>query len=267
MIADAVLSSTSTASAAVNGLDWTAIDESLDAGGFARLPAILPPEGCEALAALYKDDSRFRSRVDMARFRFGLGEYKYFAAPLPAIVQTLREELYARLAPIANRWVARLTPSRAKGSSEGLAEVVGAGKPDNRPDGYPDTLDEFLRKCHTAGQARPTPLLLSYTAGGYNCLHQDLYGDLAFPLQVVFVLNRVFVDFTGGEFLLIEQRPRAQSRGHSITVEQGAAVVFATSDRPVAGTRGSYRVVMRHGVSTITSGSRMSLGVIFHDAR
>ena len=209
---------------------------------------MLSPDDCVALQGLYRDEAKFRSRVDMARFRFGVGEYKYFAAPLPAIVQTLREELYGKLAPIANRWMTRL-------KTNGTAAD------------YPDTLERFLRKYHAAGQTRPTPLLLSYTAGGYNCLHQDLYGELAFPLQVVFVLARAGVDYTGGELLLVEQRPRAQSRGHAIAVEQGAAVVFATRDRPVAGARGSYRVVMRHGVSTITSGARMSLGIIFHDAQ
>src|SRR5262249_23447192 len=151
--------------------------------------------------------------------------------------QTLREDLYARLAPVANRWVGRL-------GREGR-------------EAYPATLDGFLRKCHAAGQTRPTPLLLSYSKGGYNCLHQDIYGDLAFPLQVVFVLSRRDVDYTGGEFLLVEQRPRAQSRGHAIAVEQGGAVIFATRERPVAGTRGSYRVTMRHGVSTLTAGARM----------
>jgi hypothetical protein len=236
------------ASSAVNGLDWPAVEESLNADGFARLPAMLTPDECVALQGLYRDEAKFRSRVDMARFRFGVGEYKYFAAPLPAIVQALREELYEKLAPIASRWTSRL-------------------KSNGNAGGYPGTLEKFLRKCHAAGQTRPTPLLLSYTAGGYNCLHQDLYGELAFPLQVVFVLSRAGVDYTGGELLLVEQRPRAQSRGHAIAVEQGAAVVFATRDRPVAGARGSYRVVMRHGVSTITSGARMSLGIIFHDAK
>ena len=243
-----VFPSASSASSVVKNVDWLAVEESLDADGFARLPVLLTSEECEALAGLYENDARFRSRIDMARFRFGVGEYKYFAAPLPAIVQTLREELYARLAPIANHWIARL---KSNGTSVG----------------YPDTLDKFLRKCHAAGQTRPTPLLLSYTGGGYNCLHQDLYGELAFPLQVVFVLRRVGVDYTGGELLLVEQRPRAQSRGHAIAVEQGAGVIFATRDRPVAGARGAYRVVMRHGVSTITSGARMSLGIIFHDAK
>jgi hypothetical protein len=241
----------------IDELDWAAAEASLDAQGFARLPAILGPDECESLAALYSNDALFRSRIDMARFRFGVGEYKYFAAPLPPVVQMLREGLYARLAPIANSWIARLKPSRYENGD--------TPKPSRSE--YPGTLDGFLRSCHAAGQTRPTPLLLSYTAGGYNCLHQDIYGDLAFPLQVVFVLSRAGVDYTGGEFLLVEQRPRAQSRGHAIAVEQGAAVVFATRERPVAGARGSYRVVMRHGVSTITSGHRMSLGIIFHDAR
>ena len=221
---------------------------SLDTDGFARLPPVLSPGECRELADLYDDDRRFRSRIDMARFRFGEGEYKYFAAPLPPRVQALREELYARLAPVANRWMGRLQPGAAS-------------------DPYPPTLDAFLKKCHAAGQTRPTPLLLKYHSGGYNCLHQDLYGDLAFPLQVVFALSRRDVDYTGGEFLLVEQRPRAQSRGHALTIDQGAAIVFATSHRPVAGTRGDYRVVMRHGVSAVTSGARMSLGIIFHDAR
>ena len=238
-------------------LDWEAVERSLDADGFARVPAMLTPDQCGELAALYEDEARFRSRIDMTRFRFGVGEYKYLAAPLPAIVQTLREELYARLVPVANRWVARLgADARRKPRAPSKDECV-----------YPATLAAFLRKCHAAGQTRPTPLLLSYSAGGYNCLHQDLYGDLAFPLQVVFVLSRRDVDYRGGEFLLVEQRPRAQSRGHALAIEQGAGVIFATSHRPVTGARGSYRVVMRHGVSTISSGSRMSLGVIFHDAR
>jgi hypothetical protein len=233
--------------ASLERCDWLSIESSLDDQGFAKLPPILTAAECEALAGLYKDDSVFRSRIDMARFRFGVGEYKYFAAPLPPLVQTLREELYARLAPIANQWLARLKPSRSMS--------------------YPNSLDGFLRKCHAAGQTRPTPLLLSYSEGGYNCMHQDIYGDVAFPLQVVFVLSRLGVDYTGGEFLLVEQRPRAQSRGHAIAVEQGSAVIFATRERPVAGTRGSYRVTMRHGVSTLTAGARMSLGIILHDAR
>jgi hypothetical protein len=225
-------------------MGWREIESSLEAQGFAGLPPILRPEDCRLLAALYEHDGLFRSRIDMARFRFGIGEYKYFAAPLPPIVDVLRHELYGGLAPIANRWQIRL-----KGNE------------------VPSTLDAFLTICHAAGQRRPTPLLLSYRTGGYNCLHQDIYGDVAFPLQVVLMLSGLDADYAGGEFLLVEQRPRAQSRGHALRIQQGAGVVFATRDRPVAGARGDYRVVMRHGVSTVTSGARMSLGIIFHDAR
>jgi hypothetical protein len=240
----------------VRTVDWRGVESMLDAQGFAQLPVMLTSDECAALRSLYKDDARFRSRIDMERFRFGVGEYKYFSAPVPPIVQTLRTELYARLAPTANRWIARLKP---RATPEPRATLQSSA--------YPPTLDAFLAKCHKAGQHRPTPLLLSYRAGGYNCLHQDIYGELAFPLQVVFVLSRPGVDYTGGELLLVEQRPRAQSRGHAIAVAQGAAVVFATRERPVAGTHGDYRVVMRHGVSTITTGSRMSLGIIFHDGK
>jgi hypothetical protein len=228
-------------------LDWSGLDASLDARGFASLPVVLDRFECQALADLYSQDALFRSRIDMSRFRFGVGEYKYFAAPLPPLVHSLRETLYARLAPIANRWQARL---KADTTSK-----------------YPPKLDDFIARCHRAGQTRPTPLLLSYKAGGYNCLHQDIYGDLAFPLQVVFALSRADTDYHGGEFLLVEQRPRAQSRGHAARIEQGAGIVFATRERPVAGTRGDYRVSMRHGVSTITDGTRMTLGIIFHDAK
>lgn len=228
-------------------IDWSGVDALLDAQGFASLPAVLEPDECQMLAGLYTQDARFRSRIDMSRFRFGVGEYKYFTSPLPPVVQSLREELYARLAPTANAWRVRLKPDTT--------------------DAYPAALPDFLARCHEAGQKRPTPLLLSYTAGGYNCLHQDIYGNLAFPLQVVFALNRAGEDYQGGEFLLVEQRPRAQSRGHALRIEQGAGIVFATRERPVAGTRGDYRVSMRHGVSTVTSGSRMTLGLIFHDAQ
>lgn len=226
-------------------IEWPGVERSLDADGFARLPRVLPEPECRALAALYDDERRFRSRIDMARFRFGAGEYKYFGAPLPERVQALRAELFAALAPIANRWMVRLKADTT----------------------YSAALADFLGRCHAAGQTRPTPLLLKYTTGGYNCLHQDLYGDLAFPLQVVFALSRREVDYTGGEFLLVEQRPRAQSRGHALTIEQGSGIVFATNQRPVAGSRGEYRVAMRHGVSTVTSGVRMTLGIIFHDAK
>ncbi len=233
-------------------LDWAAVETSLEARGFAALPPLLDPDECAQLARLYPADAPFRSRIDMARFRFGVGEYKYFAAPLPVTVQLLREDLYARLAPIANRWSQRLDRKSA---------IV------NPEPAFPAALADFLARCHERGQKRPTPLLLSYTAGGYNCLHQDIYGEVAFPLQAVFALTREEADYSGGEFLLVEQRPRAQSRGHAARIAQGAGIVFATRDRPVAGTRGDYRVMMRHGVSTVTSGSRMTLGVIFHDAR
>jgi uncharacterized protein len=178
-------------------------------------------------------------------------------------VQTLREQLYVRLAPTANRWVARLKPGT---SSATVKPRPPKGRSGQAPE-YPGTLEKFLRQCRTAGQGRPTPLLLSYGAGGYNCLHQDIYGALAFPLQVVLMLSRRDQDYTGGEFLLVEQRPRAQSRGHAIAVDQGAGVIFSTRERPAEGTRGPYRVAMRHGVSTVTSGARMTLGLIFHDAR
>jgi uncharacterized protein len=233
-------------------LDWAGVEASLEAQGFAALPALLDPDECAALARLYSQDARFRSRIDMSRFRFGAGEYKYFAAPLPPLVQSMREALYTRLAPIANRWSQRLG---------GKSEIC------TLKSEFPAALEDFLARCHEAGQARPTPLLLSYTAGGYNCLHQDVYGDVAFPLQAVFSLTRAEIDYQGGEFLLVEQRPRAQSRGHAARIAQGAGIVFATRERPVAGTRGDYRVTMRHGVSTVTSGSRVTLGIIFHDAR
>lgn len=242
-------------------LDWASIATALDACGFARTPQLLAPAECDELAAMYPDDARFRSRIEMERFRFGVGEYKYFAAPLPGIVQRLRQELYAGLAPIANAWAARLKPSRDESTADARLK---SSRDTSR---YPAALDEFLDRCRRAGQRRPTPLLLRYEAGGHNCLHQDLYGELAFPLQVVLLLSRPDVDFTGGEFLLVEQRPRAQSRGHAMRIEQGAGVVFAVRERPVAGARGDYRTVMRHGVSTILTGRRMSLGIIFHDAK
>ena len=231
----------------LDALDWLGVEASLNEQGFAKLPVVLDPAECDTLACLYAQDTPFRSRVDMARYRFGSGEYKYFAAPLPPVVQSLREAFYARLAPIANKWKVRLKPDTT--------------------DAYPAGLSEFLARCHAARQERPTPLLLSYIAGDYNCLHQDIYGNLAFPLQVVFALSRAGEDYQGGEFLLVEQRPRAQSRGHAVRIEQGAGIVFATRERPVAGARGDYRVNMRHGVSTVTSGSRMTLGLIFHDAQ
>ena len=226
-------------------LDWPQIRQSVEAGGFATLPPILSPQECASLTAMYEVRERFRSRIEMARFRFGLGEYKYFAAPLPPIVADLRASLYPRVVPIANDWMKAL---RMRIS-------------------FPETLDDFLERCHRGGQTKPTPLLLRYEAGGYNCMHQDLYGELVFPLQFTFMLSRYGADYTGGEFLLLEQRPRAQSRCEAITLGQGAGVLFATRYRPVKGTRGFYRVNVRHGISRVHNGRRLALGVIFHDAK
>jgi hypothetical protein len=203
----------------------------------------LTPTECADLVSLY-DSGSFRKRVEMGRFGYGEGEYKYFDDPLPIPVAELRGSLYAHLAPVANRWAAAL----------GAEET------------YPDDLDGFLARCREGGQIKPTPLLLRYEEGGYNCLHQDLYGALAFPLQVVFVLSRLGRDFDGGEFLLLEQRPRAQSRGEAVVLDQGEAVIFSNHSRPAAGTRGFHRVNVRHGVSTLRSGRRFSLGIIFHNA-
>jgi hypothetical protein len=228
----------------VAALDWAALGEDLDLRGSATTGPLLTPAECRALAAFYEEDSSFRSRVVMARHGFGSGEYKYFAHPLPAPVGALREALYPKLVATANRWQAHL-----KGAA------------------YPARLDEFLARCHAAGQNKPTPLLLKYGTGDYNCLHQDLYGALAFPLQVAFLLSRPGEDFTGGEFLLTEQRPRMQSRGEVVAWRQGEGVIFAVSQRPVIGTRGAYRVTMRHGVSRLKSGNRVTMGIIFHDAK
>ncbi len=220
-------------------------ERSLNTTCWAKTPRLLAPSECAELIRLWEDEDRFRARIEMARYRFGEGAYKYFQYPLPELVAELRALLYPPLAAIANRW------------QEALGER----------ERYPERLEEYLTRCHRAGQTRPTPLLLRYEAGGYNCLHQDLYGDLAFPLQVTCFLSRPDQDYTGGEFLLVEQRPRAQSRGEAIRGEQGEAVIFPTRYRPVRGARGHYRVVMRHGVSTVRSGERCTLGVIFHDAR
>ncbi len=226
-------------------LDWPEIRQLLEADGFARLPPLLSPQECADLGAMYEVREHFRNRVEMARFRFGLGEYKYFATPLPPIVAELRASLYPRVVPVANDWMKAL---RIRAS-------------------YPETLDDFLDQCHRRGQTKPTPLLLRYEAGGYNCMHQDLYGEIAFPLQFTFMLSRYGEDYTGGEFLLLEQRPRAQSRCDAITLEPGAAIVFATRYRPVKGSRGYYRVNVRHGISRVRNGRRFALGIIFHDAK
>jgi hypothetical protein len=225
-------------------LDWAKLTSELDSQGSALIEHLLEPDECRSLAALYPQDSRFRSRVVMSRHGFGRGEYRYFSYPLPDTVGQLRTTLYPRLAPIANRW------------NESLGIAVR----------YPLHHAEFLARCAQAGQARPTPLLLQYEAGDYNCLHQDLYGEHVFPLQVAILLSQPGADFTGGEFVITEQRPRMQSRAEVVPLRQGDAVIFAVHHRPVAGTRGMYRVNLRHGVSRLRSGHRHTLGIIFHDA-
>jgi hypothetical protein len=225
-------------------LDWPAVERDLDGQGSAVIPNLVTPEECDTIAGLYAQEAGFRSRVIMGRHGFGRGEYRYFAYPLPNLVQDLRTGLYPRLAPLANRWNA----------------LMGIGVR------YPETHTEFLDRCHAAGQTRPTPLLLQYGADDYNCLHQDLYGEHVFPLQVAILLSQPGRDFTGGEFVITEQRPRMQSRPEVAPLTQGDALVFAVHHRPVAGTRGTYRVNLRHGVSRVRSGHRHTLGVIFHDA-
>jgi len=224
--------------------DWHQIGDALNASGWAMLEAALQPDEADALVACYPDDRRFRSTVIMARHGFGRGEYKYFAYPLPPLVADLRAMLYARLAPIANAWSERM----------GIETR------------FPATHESFIRRCHDAGQQRPTSLLLQYGAGDYNCLHQDLYGEHVFPLQVAFLLSEPGADFTGGEFVLTEQRPRMQTRAEVVPLTKGDAVIFAVHHRPQQGSKGFYRVNMRHGVSRIRSGRRHTLGVIFHDA-
>jgi hypothetical protein len=228
----------------VMACDWPRLAAQLDEQGYALSAPLLSPAECDELIGLYADGGAFRSRVVMERHNFGRGEYQYFAAPLPPLVAELRESFYPPLTRIANRWMERM----------------------NRPERFPATLAEFLDVCHRHKQTRPTPLVLRYKAGDYNCLHQDLYGDVAFPLQAACVLNQFGRDYTGGEFLLNEQRPRAQTRGEAIAIEQGQFIIFPNRHRPVRGARGDYRVNMRHGVSRLRSGERFCLGVIFHDA-
>lgn len=224
--------------------DWVQVERDLDAQGSALLPGLLTDQECAMIAGLYDREDGFRSRVVMSRHGFGRGEYRYFAYPLPALVDGLRTRLYPRLVPIANRW------------NEAMGIAVR----------YPDDHAAFLQRCHEAGQQRPTPLLLQYGPGDYNCLHQDLYGEHVFPLQVAVLLSEPGRDFTGGEFVLTEQRPRMQSRAEVAPLRQGDGLIFAVHHRPVRGTRGTYRVTMRHGVSQLRSGRRHTLGVIFHDA-
>ncbi|HVW70634.1 MAG TPA: 2OG-Fe(II) oxygenase [Steroidobacteraceae bacterium] len=226
-------------------LDWQRLAADLRSTGNAVIPGLLTPAQCGAVAGLYDEAAPFRSRVVMQRHNFGRGEYKYFAYPLPRLVAELRTALYPPLARIANEWNTQ------------MGEAVR----------YPEALEEFLARCRVAGQARPTPLLLKYQQGDYNCLHQDLYGEHVFPLQVTCLLSRPDEDFTGGEFVLTEQRPRMQSRAEVVPLRQGDAVIFAVRQRPVPGTRGFYRVNLRHGVSRLRSGQRYTLGMIFHDAQ
>lgn len=229
----------------VDAMDWSGITAHLDGNGWAVLNGLLSATECGAVAELYRDNNIFRSHIVMGRHGFGRGEYKYFSYPLPDIVAGLRTALYPQLAPIANRW----------------NEAMGI---DVR---YPADHADFIRRCHKAGQTRPTPLLLQYGAGDYNCLHQDLYGEHVFPLQVAILLSQPEQDFTGGEFVLTEQRPRMQSRAAVVPLKQGDAVLFAVHNRPVQGTRGTYRVNLRHGVSQLRSGHRHTVGIIFHDAK
>jgi len=235
---------TVSAEARVAAYDWRALASELDSYGCVVLPQLLSSAECSTIAALYSDESHFRSHVYMARHGFGKGEYRYFKYPLPGLLSGLRTALYPHLASVANEWNGRM----------GIAEH------------YPDDHASFLERCHAAGQTRPTSLLLQYVPGDYNCLHQDLYGDLAFPIQVATLLSEPGVDFAGGEFVLTEQRPRMQSRAEVVSLLKGDAVAFAVHHRPVRGTKGNYRVNLRHGVSRVRSGMRHTVGIIFHDA-
>jgi len=232
-------------SARLADLDWTSLERSLWDWGYAKTPPLLTPDECASLVAMYAEDSRFRSRVDMAHHRFGVGEYKYFDAPLPPLVHDLRTHAYPPLAAIANQFEAALDTATL----------------------HPADLTGLQAICRRRGQTKPTPLLLHYEAGGYNCLHQDIYGEVVFPLQLTCFLSRRGTDYEGGDFLLVEQRPRAQSRGEAIATEQGEILIFPTRHRPVQGTRGWYRASVRHGVSRVWRGTRDTLGVIFHDAK
>jgi uncharacterized protein len=228
----------------IEALPWQEILKTLDTQGFVKIGQLLDLEECQQLIDLYRDRESFRSRIVMERYRFGQGEYQYFDYPLPDIVQSLRSSVYPQLSTLANKW------------HKSLAKTFT----------FPDTLATFLENCHAANQVRSTPLLLKYQAGDFNCLHQDLYGEISFPLQMAIVLSQPEQDFSGGEFVLVEQKPRTQSSVHVLPLHQGEAVIFTVSHRPVSGTKGFYRVNMKHGVSVIHSGDRYCLGVIFHDA-
>jgi hypothetical protein len=226
-------------------LDWPQILAMVDRDGHGAIAPILTPAECDDLIAMYDRRELFRSRIDMARLRFGVGEYKYFADPPPQIVAELRAALYSRVAPLANEWMRAMRLEAA----------------------FPPTFDAFHERCRRAGLTKPTPLILRYGDGGYNCLHQDLFGEIFFPLQFTFMLSLPGADFSGGEFLILQQRPRAQSQGEAITLERGAGIVFATRWRPVKGSRGYYRMSVRHGVSRVRGERRLTLGIIFHDAK
>jgi hypothetical protein len=230
----------------IDALDWHDTGESLSARGYAVTAPILTPAECGAIVALFQDASRFRSQVIMERHRFGLGDYKYFSHPLPETVASIRTSAYPHLAKVANQW----------------AEALGESRPP-----YPPDHAAFLKICHKAGQTKPTPLVLHYEAGGYNCLHQDLYGEVSFPLQMVLLLGQAGRDWEGGEFVLVEQQPRAQSKAEVVAAAQGQAIIFTTRYRPVKGSRGHYRANLRHGVSRVHRGTRYTLGIIFHDAK
>jgi hypothetical protein len=229
----------------VSAFDWSNLTAQLDGFGNAVIKGLLTPEQCRGIAELYPHEEQFRSHIHMARHGFGKGEYRYFKYPLPDLISGLRTALYPRLAVVANAWNERMGVDLR----------------------YPEKHAEFLKQCHDAGQTRPTPLLLQYVPGDFNCLHQDLYGDLAFPLQVAILLSEPGKDFSGGEFVLTEQRPRMQSRAEVVPLKQGDAVIFAVHNRPVQGTKGTYRVNLRHGVSRLRSGKRHTVGIIFHDAK
>lgn len=228
----------------LNENDWRDMGQLLDQQGFAHIPTVLAREECEQIKSLYDQENLFRSTIDMPRYRFGMGQYKYFSYPLPALIESLRRGFYPALVPVANDWMEKL----------------------NMDIRYPDEFDQFLALCHSAEQRRPTPLILRYEAGGYNTLHQDLYGDVYFPFQVVIMLSQTGIDYKGGELVFVEQLPRAQSKAQVLNPAQGDAIVFTTNFRPVKGAKGFYRARMKHGVSSVTSGVRYTTGTIFHDA-
>jgi uncharacterized protein len=244
----------------VNNSNWALLADEVNAYGCALMPQLLTADECAYFVDMYEEPERFRSTVDMARYRFGKGEYRYFERPFPVAIEALKQALYPRLLPIARDWWVKL-------GREILSEPASGSNPGSIPGaGWPDTLDEWLESCHGAGQTKSTPILLKYGPGDWNALHRDLYGDLVFPLQVVVNLNRPGLDHTGGEFLLVEQRPRAQSRGTATLIPQGHGLIFTTRDRPVESARGWSAAPVRHGVSAVRRGQRFTLGLVFHDA-